>query len=224
MGEGRSGHRQLLRDPRADELRRRFHALYTSEEIPVPVEAIAEDLPGLIVEEDQELPVSGMLLPAERRIWLNAREARESPGRHRFTLAHELAHWVCQCLEGRGAPVMCRAQDIGAGADRTLEREANAFAAELLMPELAVREAWRNWGTWAPARLRSTSRRPRCGLSRSFGSAVALRTVALRTSSTSVDGFGVSTKRLCVPPAIFSTHGSSSAGGLPTEETRRAET
>ena len=27
-------------------------------------------------------------------------------------------------------------------ADRTLEREANVFAAELLMPEQAVREAW----------------------------------------------------------------------------------
>jgi Zn-dependent peptidase ImmA (M78 family) len=36
---------------------------------------------------------------------------------------------------------MCRAEDIAPGADRALEREANIFAAELLMPEPAVREA-----------------------------------------------------------------------------------
>jgi IrrE N-terminal-like domain len=125
MAQGRTGQRQPLRDPRADELRRRFHALYAGHEIPVPVEAMTEDLLGLIVEEDEELPVSGMLLPAERRIWLNAREARESPGRRRFTLGHELGHWVCQCLEGRGVPVMCRPQDVSAAADRALEREAN---------------------------------------------------------------------------------------------------
>ena len=40
---------------------------------------------------------SGMLLPAERRILVNADEA---PVRQRFTIAHELGHWICQCLEG----------------------------------------------------------------------------------------------------------------------------
>jgi IrrE N-terminal-like domain len=142
MGQGSKEQRQPLRDPRADGLRRRFHALYAGDEIPVPVESIAEDLLGLIVEEDEELPVSGMLLPAERHIWLNGREARESPGRRRFTLAHELGHWVCQCLEGRGSPVMCRPQDVSHATDRFLEREANVFAAELLMPESAVRATY----------------------------------------------------------------------------------
>ncbi len=66
----------------------------------------------------------------------------ESPQRRRFTLAHELRHWVCQCLEGQTAPVYCRAQDVSASADRLLEREANVFAAELLMPEAGVREEW----------------------------------------------------------------------------------
>jgi IrrE N-terminal-like domain len=126
-------------DPRADVLRRRYHELFGGEELPVPVESIAEDLLGLSINEDEELPVSGMLLPAERQIWVNAREAQESPGRRRFTVAHEVGHWVCQCLEGRGEQVMCRAEDISPEADRTLEREANVFAAELLMPEPAVR-------------------------------------------------------------------------------------
>ena len=98
----------------------------------MPVESIAEDLLGLAVGEREDLEVSGMLLPAERQIWLNA---SESPARQRFTLAHELGHWVCQHLEGRSVPVFCRAAEVGVGEGRLLEREANVFAAELLMPE-----------------------------------------------------------------------------------------
>lgn len=134
------------RDERADALRRRYHAAFAGAELPVPVEAIAEDLLGLKVDEDADLTVSGMLIPARREVWLNARESRESPGRRRFTLAHELGHWVCQCHEGkagRAAPVYCRAEEIGVDPEaRALEREANVFAAELLMPEPEVRAAW----------------------------------------------------------------------------------
>lgn len=102
------------------------------------MEAIAEDLLGLRVEEADTGECSGLLYPTERLILLNETEPRE---RKRFTLAHEVGHWVCQVSEGRGAPVMCRAADVEPGADRTLEREANVFAAELLMPEDAVRSA-----------------------------------------------------------------------------------
>jgi IrrE N-terminal-like domain len=62
---------------------------------------------------------------ADHRICLNARDV---PALRRFTLAHEVGHWVCQCLEGRTAPVFCRAEDVS--------------AAELLMPEPAVRAGW----------------------------------------------------------------------------------
>jgi Zn-dependent peptidase ImmA (M78 family) len=48
---------------------------------------------------------------------------------------------VCQVLEGDAAPVYCRDVDLTEAADRQLEREANVFAAELLMPEPAVRSA-----------------------------------------------------------------------------------
>ena len=124
------------RDPRADELRARYHKLYAADDLPVPVEAIAEDLLGLYVEEADLDGVSGLLYPAERLIQVNA---NDTPARRRFTLAHEVGHWVCQVQEGRGAPMMCRAEDVAPGADRALEREANIFAAELLMPEDAVR-------------------------------------------------------------------------------------
>jgi hypothetical protein len=127
-----------VRDPRADELLRRYEERFgEAAGPPIPVEAIAEDLLGLSVAESESLKVSGMLLPAEREVWLNAGEPAP---RRRFTLAHEVGHWVCQVLEGRVAPVMCRAEAVGVGEGRTLEREANVFAAELLMPEELVRE------------------------------------------------------------------------------------
>src|SRR4051794_25753897 len=134
-------------DPRADALRARHAALFGGPEVPVPVESIAEDLLGLKIEE-RLLEWSGMLLPADRVIVLNASErSRNDPPlrRHRFTIAHEIAHWVCHCQEGRSsdpAPTYCRASDIANDADRALEREANIFASELLMPESAVRAAW----------------------------------------------------------------------------------
>jgi hypothetical protein len=128
-----------VRDERADALRARYHAAFGDADLPVPIEAIAEDLLGLQVGESEDLAVSGMLLPPDRQIWLNAREIAP---RRRFTLAHEVGHWVCQHLEGKTAPIYCRAADVQlepSAAERALEREANVFAAEILMPEEAVR-------------------------------------------------------------------------------------
>ena len=134
-------------DPRAHELRDRYAHVFGGDEIPVPVESIAEDLLGLRIEE-RLLEWSGMLLPAERSIVLNLAESpRNDPPlrRQRFTIAHEIGHWVCHCLEGRAAvlePSYCRATDIANDVDRAIEREANIFASELLMPEDAVRATW----------------------------------------------------------------------------------
>jgi hypothetical protein len=133
-------------EPRAHELRERYLRTFGGAELPVPVESIAEDLLGLRVEESWQLDCSGMLVPAERRILLNAAEAEHDGTpirRHRFTIAHELGHWICHCLGvANPKPTYCRPVDVSAAADRTIEREANVFAAELLMPEPAVREAW----------------------------------------------------------------------------------
>jgi Zn-dependent peptidase ImmA (M78 family) len=124
-----------VRDTRADALRERYRQLFPGPEVPVPVEDIAADLVGLLVEEE-EIACSGYLLPARRLVVLNASEPRV---RRRFTLAHELGHWVCQVMAGRSAPVFCRPLDLSEATDRALEREANVFAAELLMPEPLVR-------------------------------------------------------------------------------------
>jgi hypothetical protein len=126
-------------DPRVTALLERFYTHFPGDELPIPVDSIAVDLLGLTVDENDALEVSGMLVPTDHQIWLNGREARQSPGRRRFTLAHELGHWICQHEQGRVESHYCRSEDIGVGAGWTLEREANTFAAQLLMPEPLLR-------------------------------------------------------------------------------------
>jgi Zn-dependent peptidase ImmA (M78 family) len=124
-------------DPRAHDLRARYHSLFDAPELPVPVESIAEDLLGLHVEEADLDGVSGLVYPSEMLILLNA---TDSPPRRRFTLAHELGHWVCQCVGRETQPVYCRTADVTLDpTTKAREREANIFAAELLMPDEAVR-------------------------------------------------------------------------------------
>jgi len=49
---------------------------------------------------------------------------------------------VCQVLAGHAAPGCCCAEEVGVVEGKALEREANVFAGELLMPEPAVRDAF----------------------------------------------------------------------------------
>jgi len=124
-------------DPRAPLLLRRYLATFPGTGHPVPVEDIAEDLLGLRIRVERHMgALSGALMPAHRLIRVNA---DEPPERRRFTVAHEIAHWVVHCSEERErAPIMCRLVAEEGAADRR-EREANVFAADLLMPEDAVR-------------------------------------------------------------------------------------
>jgi Zn-dependent peptidase ImmA (M78 family) len=127
-------------DERAHALRAAYYTAFGGKELPVPVASIAEDLLGLLVEQEPLRGVSGLIYPAERRIVLNAADVA---ARRRFTLAHELGHWTHHCAGPDAAPVFCRAVDetLDAGT-RAQERTANIFAAELLMPEDAMRAAW----------------------------------------------------------------------------------
>src|SRR6187200_1062527 len=115
-------------DPRAHELRAEYVATFDVDEIPVAVESIAEDFLGLRIEQRGLGDCSGMLIPSERLIVVNAAEAMsgETPTRrHRFTIAHELGHWICHARGRKSAPTYCRSQDISEDADRAVEREAN---------------------------------------------------------------------------------------------------
>jgi hypothetical protein len=62
------------------------------------------------------------------------------PSERRFTIAHELGHYVLSHPSPSGA-ALCGALASGreAASERDLEAEANAFASEVLMPEAIVR-------------------------------------------------------------------------------------
>lgn len=120
---------------------------------PVDVDAIAEELCGLLVTGAElaghgDAPVvpegvalSGLLLAGERRLFYDAREAARSPGRRRFTIAHELGHWYMHHMDGGTEARYCRSDEVGitVTSTRAREREANRFAGALLMPEPLVR-------------------------------------------------------------------------------------
>lgn len=124
---------------------------------PVPVQRIAESVLGLLIEEHEDirsLPeaptdlgrLSGMIEPRTKTVWLDRVECARSHGRRRFTIAHECGHWVLHLDAGAGTGVCCRPADVVDQPEvevRKLamrEREANNFAAALLMPEILVTE------------------------------------------------------------------------------------
>jgi hypothetical protein len=133
--------------------------------LPVPVEQIADSCFGLLVSDMQYLELapgapdlpdghdfSGLLLPTRREIWVNALEARDWPGRRRFTISHELGHWCLHRQQGK--PVYCRSGEVVEADERPerplSEREADAFAAALLMPPELMRREYerdRDFGT-----------------------------------------------------------------------------
>lgn len=119
---------------------------------PVPLDVIADSHYGLLVEAapalgrlvglPDDVHVSGILLPARRAIVVNADEAGWAPGRRRFTVAHEIGHWVLHCgaAPAPSAPAFCRGSAVGpdgpapAAPVPAIELEANRFAAAMLMP------------------------------------------------------------------------------------------
>jgi hypothetical protein len=138
--------------------------VWDGERLPVPVEDIVDSVHGLLVRDVVDMraapgapplaegqALSGLLLPARGEIWVNAGEARLWPPRRRFTIGHELGHWVMH-RTGQQA-LFCRRTSVDEKAAvqaRDIEEEASAFAAALLMPQwLFVREHARCGGDLA---------------------------------------------------------------------------
>lgn len=82
----------------------------------------------ILKEKDDELPV----------IYLNASDGLQ---RQRFTLAHELGHYVEHRDDAQIAYMDMRDELAYSGTDCT-ERWYNAFAAELLMPAALIKRYW----------------------------------------------------------------------------------
>ncbi|WP_438278791.1 ImmA/IrrE family metallo-endopeptidase [Nitrobacter sp.] len=111
---------------------------------PIDVEAIAGAL-GISISFDDRLPddISGKIERAGRfsdrfKITINGSHPRT---RQRFTIAHELAHYVLhRSLIGDG--IVDDAMYRSSRGD-VIERQANSYAATILMPAPLVREKFR---------------------------------------------------------------------------------
>jgi Zn-dependent peptidase ImmA (M78 family) len=108
-------------------------------EAPVPVERIARRLGAQITYESFEGEISGMLY-RNRGTTVIGVNSRHAPTRQRFTVAHEIGHLLIH----KGQPVFIdRFVRVNwrNGESNREEVQANAFAAELLMPRALVRKA-----------------------------------------------------------------------------------
>lgn len=135
----------------------------------MPADRIASSLLQLDIEEVDDVrsvprapndrgALSGLVVSELKTIYLDRRECRRHPRRRRFTIAHEIGHWVLHISAGK--LYGCRPADIveqpsearpDKRALRRIEAEANRFAAELLMPETLVVPAATELGSNVPA-------------------------------------------------------------------------
>ena len=150
--------------------------------LPVPIELIIEQTYGLEIlwgqiKEPPETVVLGALAPRDRRIMLNSRHEAlfdQYMGPERFTLAHELAHWIYDAdnpdqlaldIDEQPAERYCYHRE-SPGLSETLrirEVNANKLAAHLLLPEDLVRRAASlRCSETSTAQLRSGRSRARC--------------------------------------------------------------
>lgn len=115
------------------------HLLHEFEDPPPPIDprTLAEAIGILVIEEPTEDGDGCVLIDGDiAGILVNASVRNE--GRKRFTVAHELGH-----VRLHSHQVTYRVEslaDIESQSTDRMEREANAFATELLMPEYSVRQ------------------------------------------------------------------------------------
>lgn len=70
----------------------------------------------------------------EPRGWLVVSNSTASPGRRRFTVAHEVAHYLLHRDRIPPQGIYCKEEDVSRRAGKDIEKEADTFAAALLMP------------------------------------------------------------------------------------------
>jgi len=107
---------------------------------PTPIDELAVSLGAEIAYEPFKGGISGMLFRNEGRVVIGV-NPRDGERRQRFTIAHELGHLLLH--EGRSlivdTHIRINLRDAASSmGTRREETEANAFAAEILMPRESV--------------------------------------------------------------------------------------
>ena len=121
----------------------KFCEINSIEEYPVEIVKVCNNLGIKVFEEYLGPDVSGLIVVDDKKwdkygtdqfIIVNLTELAV---RRRFTIAHELAHYE---LHRNGNKLYAhRDMANGIGAEERIEREANYFAANILLPEKLVR-------------------------------------------------------------------------------------
>lgn len=111
----------------------------------VDVNKIAAKQGMQVIEEDLPDNVSGALDCRTKEEPIVLLNKHHHLNRKRFSLAHEIGHFVLHKMTGvhMDTKIFLRSDSPSLQGVK-IEREANQFAAELLMPELEIRNAWKN--------------------------------------------------------------------------------
>lgn len=115
--------------------------LWTQYGFTSPTDLVLEDLAfalGVVVLEGRLDSADARLIRNGKKGLIRVKEDIPEPGRKRFAIAHEIGHWLMH--ESLSQVLSCTSEDM---VDRykssVPELEANAFAAELLMPRTLYR-------------------------------------------------------------------------------------
>jgi len=133
---------------RIEDLTSQILAKFDSNELPVPIRKIAEQLGIKIHSYDLGENISGVLVIKNDQGTIGINPT-EQPVRQRFTIAHELGHYVLHKNSNESIfidkeyKVLFRDQRSSTGEDKR-EQEANAFAASILMPKKLLVEQIQN--------------------------------------------------------------------------------
>lgn len=121
---------------RADSLARELLQQHGQQHAPIDVEAIAHAQGLQVVRRFLETNTSGLLIRNGDAAVLGVNSSNH-PRRQRFTIAHELGHYLLH----QGRPLLVdstvrinKRDDLSSTATNREEIEANAFAANILMP------------------------------------------------------------------------------------------
>lgn len=135
----------IVKDPFREAVRARLETVSSLDghlTVPVDPEKIAEQFGLEVVRAPLENNVGGFILKKNVgaiRIYVNSNDSQEE---QRFTLAHEIGHyWLHRDDDGEFGYVEYRDELSTRGTD-PVERWANSFAAELIMPASYIRMAW----------------------------------------------------------------------------------
>ena len=110
-------------------------------EIPVKLGSMAKEL-GIVVKKSPALPrnISGKITRLPAGVYEIRINKYESLERQRFTLAHELAHFLLHRNEIARLGEIADNVLYRSGASETIEYEANRLAAQIIMPDEAISE------------------------------------------------------------------------------------